>query len=186
LIARAADDATAATFTLTAGAISLGDRARIASSNASSLSAGEVSITADSVEIENQASVLSETSGGGGGAALRIDAALLDQATGERIESDTIGTGVGGDIEINSNTVELRGDSASSDPGGVFARSLGSGASGSLSIDADEVSVGGGAQVSATAEGAGRREFSRVRGLTPERPRPALAEAFGSRRPAWC
>ena len=89
------------------------------------------------------------------GASLQIAANSLEQSTGARIESGTMGVGAGGDVEIEAATVDLRGDPLGADPGGVFATSFGPGASGGVAIDADDVSVAGGAQVSATAEGAG-------------------------------
>ncbi|MDY6941163.1 MAG: filamentous hemagglutinin N-terminal domain-containing protein [Cyanobacteriota bacterium] len=66
-------------------------------------------------------------------------------------------TGNGGDVTISAETIELRGvPGGQLSPGGFFSTSLGAGASGDLTVNAREIIVADGMQISASAAGEGR------------------------------
>ena len=67
------------------------------------------------------------------------------------------GEGQGGNITVNADTVELRGvKSGVTSPGGLFTATLGTGGAGDITINSRELTVAEGAQVSASAAGAGK------------------------------
>lgn len=67
------------------------------------------------------------------------------------------GAGKGGDLNLNADTVEIRGVSAGVVvPTGLFTATLGTGSAGDLTVNARQLTVAEGAQVSASAAGAGK------------------------------
>ncbi len=157
LATSATGDATTGRLEVNARTVGLSGGAQIASVNDASTDSPEIAVSAEELlQIQSGAILASQARGDGRGASLQIDARTLEQDTGGRIESATLGAGAAGDIEIDAEAVDLGGDPLGTDPGGVFAGSLGSRAAGRIRIGADGLVVSGGAQVSATIEGAGR------------------------------
>ncbi|BBD69330.1 filamentous hemagglutinin outer membrane protein [Nostoc commune NIES-4072] len=99
----------------------------------------------------------SRTTGTGKAGSLTITTPVLLLADGAQIDASTIGTGEGGNLNINaSQWVQLYGTSANGQPSsGLFTRTEGAGKAGSLTITTPELSVYGGAQVDAGTLGSG-------------------------------
>jgi large exoprotein involved in heme utilization and adhesion len=122
---------------------------------------GDFTINAsDSVEVVSNSpddvfsSSLSTVTGGSGDAGgLSIDTRRLSVGNGGVINTATVSSGQGGDLDINATDwVEIAGNPADTDfPDGLFATTGGSGNAGNLTLSTQRLSVRNGGHVSASA-----------------------------------
>ncbi|MBE9039177.1 filamentous hemagglutinin N-terminal domain-containing protein, partial [Oscillatoriales cyanobacterium LEGE 11467] len=103
--------------------------------------------------------VLAGTAGMGNSGNVTLSAGELRSFDNTFIGAVTSSTsqGNGGDVTIAAETIELRGvPGGQLSPGGFFSTSLGAGDSGNLRVDAGQIVVADGMQISASAAGGGR------------------------------
>jgi hypothetical protein len=83
----------------------------------------------------------------------------LSIASGARVETNTVTTGRGGDIQITANSVTINGTgilpNGKPSPSGIFSNSLGEGGGGTISVDAGTISIHNGGTVSAQSSDKG-------------------------------
>ena len=92
----------------------------------------------------------------GDGGDLRIEANSLLVADGAEISTNTFGSGKAGNLDIEADTVELRGFSESLGSGsGLFVATEAEGSGGDLNVETNSLRVLDGAQVSTTTFGSG-------------------------------
>jgi filamentous hemagglutinin family protein len=72
-------------------------------------------------------------------------------AEGGRITTRTLGDNPGGNLKIASNTIELRGTSASGEPSELSAQAISNGDAGSIAIDTERLSLTENARILASA-----------------------------------
>ncbi|MEC5028835.1 MAG: filamentous hemagglutinin N-terminal domain-containing protein, partial [Oscillatoria sp. PMC 1051.18] len=99
-------------------------------------------------------SLVSTTAEGSGNIQLFGRQIILENS---RVEANTLGAGVGGNITVNaSENVELLGDVASGIfNNGLFAETIGTGTAGNIQITSNSLTIAGEARVSAATFGAG-------------------------------
>lgn len=113
---------------------------------------------ANSAIINNGSLLFSGTAGTGRGGDLKIIAQQLQILDGSAV-STTPGPnskGRGGELNVNANSIELRGTpDGAVVPGGLFTTTLGAGEAGNLTLQADQLIVADGAQISTSSAGSG-------------------------------
>ena len=86
---------------------------------------------------------------------LTVSTGQLLIADGGSITTRTLGDNLGGNLEINADTIELRGTSASGDSSELSAQAISSGDAGSIAINAERLTLTGNAQILASARDVG-------------------------------
>jgi filamentous hemagglutinin family protein len=76
-------------------------------------------------------------------------------AEGGRITTRTLGDNPGGNLKITSNTIELRGTSASGEPSELSAQAISDGDAGSIAVDTERLSLTENARILASARNVG-------------------------------
>jgi filamentous hemagglutinin family protein len=155
-----------------AGRSALGDAAWVGSTTSGPAAAGTVSLRAPSVRIDDGGRVTTaslpldggrfdpaiELPPGPGGPAgeIRVDAARLVVAGGGQIDSSSLSEGAAGDLRLRAGeSIEVSGQGSR-----IATRAGGSGAGGSISLAAPEVTIADGGQVaSESAPGLGALAF---------------------------
>ncbi|WP_039961417.1 filamentous hemagglutinin N-terminal domain-containing protein, partial [Kamptonema sp. PCC 6506] len=121
---------------------------------------GNLAIAAsEKMSITNGSIILTGTAGTGNAGNIEINTPQLIGLNGSIIATNpnAASEGRGGNLTVNADTIELSGLPPGAPlPGGLFTVSLGAGDSGDLTVNARELIVGNGAQVSASSAGKGR------------------------------
>ncbi|MEB3283306.1 MAG: filamentous hemagglutinin N-terminal domain-containing protein [Lyngbya sp.] len=120
---------------------------------------GDIILNVQSAELSNGSLLVTGTIAAGDAGHLQINANQLRVIEGTSLSTtpnSSTERGQGGDVVINADFVELSGTPAGAlVPAGVFTATLGLGDAGDLTINARQLRVTDGAQVSSSASGAG-------------------------------
>ncbi len=138
----------------------VGDGASVTVSTSSSGAGGRIAIRSGQFVVENGATVTASTSSGGDGGPIAATANTIHVRSGGSVKSSTSSAGKAGTITINGETGR---------PGSVFVSGMGSqvstesngvgvdaGAGGGIDIDADQLVVENGGNVTASTTSAGK------------------------------
>ncbi|GET41289.1 two-partner secretion domain-containing protein [Microseira wollei] len=121
--------------------------------------AGNLTVNTPRLNLQDGAAISADTFGAGNAGNLTIDTQNLTVQNGSRIGAGTLrnSTGLGGTVTINAqDSIDIIGTSAKNIvPSGVFASTLGTGNAGDLNVETGRLTVGNGAQVTVSGEGAG-------------------------------
>ncbi|WP_413167263.1 filamentous hemagglutinin N-terminal domain-containing protein [Capilliphycus salinus ALCB114379] len=120
---------------------------------------GNITLNVQSAELSNGSLIVTGTVGAGDAGDLEINANQLRVIEGTSLSTtpnSATEEGAGGDVTVNADFVELSGTPAGAlVPAGIFTATLGLGNAGNLTINARQLRVTDGAQVSSSASGAG-------------------------------
>lgn len=121
---------------------------------------GNITLNVQSAELSNGSLLVTGTVGAGDAGDLNINANQLRVITGTSLSTtpnSSTEAGQGGNATINADFVEFSGTPAGAMvPAGIFTATLGLGDAGDLTINARQLRVADGAQVSSSASGAGK------------------------------
>lgn len=150
---------------LNAGSLQVLSGAEISASSNGSGAGGDIAVNADRVTLDGRASpfftgIIAGSfarQGGGDGGSIHINASSVRILNGAQINLDTQGNGNGGNLDITAGDVNLDGQ-GSLDSTGIIAQTLSGfdgGRGGSIAIDANNLRITGGAEISASSSGSG-------------------------------
>ena len=119
--------------------------------------AGDLIVKADQgVTLRNGGSIAVDTIASGEAGKLTIETPQLAIRSGSRVSAATSGEGLGGDVTISSNSVEVSGTSASGIvPSGIFTNTQGRKKGGEVKIETSSLSLTDGARIQAQTSGTG-------------------------------
>ncbi|BDA67318.1 filamentous haemagglutinin outer membrane protein [Calothrix sp. PCC 7716] len=122
--------------------------------NGNKLSINPEKIERADISLRNGASVSTSNQGGGN---IRVFGKHVTVSDGSRIEANTLGSLVGGELSIDaSEMLEVVGESATGQRSELVARTTGTGNAGNLTITAPVFRILEGARVSTTTAGSGK------------------------------
>lgn len=122
--------------------------------NGNKLSINPEKIERADISLRNGASVSTSNQGGGN---IRVFGKHVTVSDGSRIEANTLGSLVGGELSIDASEIlEVVGESATGQRSELVARTTGTGNAGNLTITAPVFRILEGARVSTTTAGSGK------------------------------
>jgi filamentous hemagglutinin family protein len=151
-------------ITIDTGTLRVADGAQISASTLAAGNAGNLTVKANTIDLQGGvlpfgggglfSTVLNRTARGQGGS-VQVETDHLSIRDGAKISVSTSGLGNAGQLNVQANSIDIVGRSASFGSSGLFARgSAGNG--GNLMVKSDRLYVADGAQVAVSTSGAGR------------------------------
>jgi filamentous hemagglutinin family protein len=134
--------------------ITLAQRSVISSSTGSSGNGGLIDLQAPTVSLRDSSALFTQTTGSGRAGNLRLVASTLTVQDGSRISASTANTGRSGNLEIDAtDSITVSGALPGNPPvpSSIFARTIGRGAAGNISISTPSLTVNSGAAISVSA-----------------------------------
>ncbi|MGD2180779.1 filamentous hemagglutinin N-terminal domain-containing protein [Lusitaniella coriacea] len=146
----------AGNLNITAQEVNVAQGARISSNASSSGAAGDIGLDISGrVSLEGEGTGLFATTASGStgnGGNIRVNAGQLRLLNGGQVSASTLGAGDGGSLAVRANTVEVNGAGSAMN---VAVGQGATGAGGSLRLDAEQLRLLNGGQVSASTLGTG-------------------------------
>ena len=128
----------------------------ISASSQGSGAAGTILInTSDLLELTLGANIKTDTSGAGSGGNIAATAGTLSIASNAKISASSSGAGAGGGIILNSDQMTITGASPSDTSTGLFATATANGSGGSIQATMQQMHLTNGGAISASSKGSG-------------------------------
>ncbi|MCS6814559.1 MAG: filamentous hemagglutinin N-terminal domain-containing protein [Cyanobacteria bacterium] len=170
LIAESYGTGKAGDITLRAGHLSVRDGAQVSASSLGEGDGGNLTVTAASIDLVgistdgfSQSGLFAASGlpglpfdGRGDGGNLTINATSLSIRDGAQASASTLGVGKGGNVVVTADTIALSGTDNQGRPSLLFVATQGDAPAGDLTVQTRDLTITGGAQVSASTTGAGR------------------------------
>jgi filamentous hemagglutinin family protein len=122
---------------------------------------GTIHIRGDRIGLTERSQLLANTFGNGYGGGIHVQGREFNLQQGSLLSASTFGTGNAGGVQLTADAIDLQGTnpgqtlaqffSGTPDPtnltGGIYSFSLSAGASGDISVEADRINLGNGANL---------------------------------------
>jgi filamentous hemagglutinin family protein len=144
---------------------------------------GNLILETGRLSVQDGAWITTDTLGSGSGGNLSIETGQLNVRGGAQISASTLGEGFGGSLAVKaSDSVQVIGTDAASNPSALFTFTQGAGAAGNLTIETRQLTIQDGAQVVSGTAGKGSggdltvnaSDSVQVIGIAPDRLAPTI------------
>lgn len=144
---------------------------------------GNLILETGRLSVQDGAWITTDTLGSGPGGNLSIETGQLNVLNGAQVSASTSGEGAGGTLAVKaSDSVQVIGTDAASNPSGLFTLTQGAGAAGNLTIETRQLTIRDGAEVVSATAGKGpggdltvnASDSVQLIGIAPDRLAPTI------------